>query len=358
MKNILFFLLFFSFSAAAQNVAPFVDFNGYFKSFKSGFFRQIEFQPIKGFKAGDDVVAYIDTRGNLRVFDGEKVQDISNIPSEYKVSDHLMTWKIGPTLNMWDAGKKSTLTYFANQYVVRDSIIVYQDERLNTVRTYYNGENYDLFTSTGELSMPTHIGENIVAFKDNGNFYKVFWKGDIYELDVWHTEIDFSCGTDIIAFNDPIAGTFAIFEEGQFLDLEDFYVNRYVAGRGFVVYENQNNDLMYYENGETKKLTNFGASFWKVVDDVVIWGENGYTFAHQNGKTVEIARYIPKDYRLKNNIVAFRNIMGGVDALIDGKLVTVANQTNANYQIFGNSILIKLFNNSYLMYQNGKSYRQ
>ncbi|MCH2225485.1 MAG: hypothetical protein MK066_12010, partial [Crocinitomicaceae bacterium] len=204
MKNIIFLLLTVSFCTSAQEVIPFVDFNGYFKSFKDGFFRQIEFQPIKSFKAGDDLVAYIDTRGNLCVFDGEKKQDISNIPSEYMVSDHLMTWKIGPTLNMWDSGEKNTLTYFANEYAVRDSLIVYQDERLNTVKVYYDGNNYDLFTSTGDLRMPEHIGEDIIAFRDNGNFYKVFWKGDIYELDVWHDPINFSCGTGIIAFNDPI----------------------------------------------------------------------------------------------------------------------------------------------------------
>ena len=97
-------IIILSFSSSAQNVVPFTDFSGFFKSYQNGFFRQIEFQRVREFKTGDDVVAYIDYRGNLRVFDGTKPVDISNVQVDYEVSDHLMTWKIGPTLNLWDGG--------------------------------------------------------------------------------------------------------------------------------------------------------------------------------------------------------------------------------------------------------------
>ena len=103
------------FGATAQDVVPFIDFNGFFKSYQNGFFRQIEFQRVSEFKTGDDVVAYINYRGNLTVFDGSKPEEISNVVVEYKVSDHLMTWKIGPTLNLWDAGEKRTLTFLPSQ---------------------------------------------------------------------------------------------------------------------------------------------------------------------------------------------------------------------------------------------------
>ena len=358
MRNILLFcLLVLTFSANAQKVMPFVDFNNYFRSFQLGFFRQVEFQQIRDFKAGVDLVAYVDNRGNLRVYDGVKPVDLTNIVPEYTVSDHLLTWKIGPTLNMWDNGFKKTLTYFANQYVVRDSLIVYQDTQLNSVKVYYNGEDYTLYSSIGDLSMPDYVGENIIAFRDNGNFYKVFWRGNIYELDVWHNPIQFHGGTDMLVFNDPMNGTFTIFENGEFLDVEDFHMNQYKAGRELMVYENLNNDLLLYANGEKTQLTNFGAEFWDVVDDVVIWGENGFTYAYQNGKKIEIARYIPADYKLKNNVICFRNIMGGVDVLIDGKVKNLTNQQNANYTIYGNSVLVELFNRSFIVHQNGKEYR-
>ncbi len=345
-----------TFFSSAQDVLPMLDFNNYFKNFKDGFFQTIELQRIEDFKAGDNVVGYIDVRGNLVVYDGKTKMNLANLKVDYQVSDNLLTWKIGTTLNMWDAGVKQTLSFNAGEYWVRDNIIVFEDTRFNSVNTYHDGNIITLYTSAGELRGPDFVGENIVAFQDNGGFNKVFWEGDIYEIDVWHDRYYYDAGTDILAFNDPISGTFAVFDKGGFMDVEEFHVPKYKAGRGFVVYENRNEELMYYNNGETKALTNFGASKWEVKDDVAVWIENGFFYACVSGEKTEIARYIPKDYLIKNDVVVFRNLMGGVSAFVNGKVISVTTQMNSEYEIYGSSILVKLFNNSYVVYSKGKKY--
>lgn len=345
-----------TFSLFSQKVIPMVDFNGFFKSFQDGFFRQIEFQPIKEFKAGDGLVAYIDFRGNLRVFNGTKPQDISNMNVEYQVSDHLLTWKIGETINVWDAGGKLTLTFNARNYWVRDSIVVYEDMRFGSVNAYYNGQKFTLYTTIGDFDPPDMIGENVVAFRDNGNFNKIFWKGRIYDVDVTHNAVPYAAGTDVVAFNDPLTGTFVIFESGNFYDVESFHMPKYMAGRGFIVYENQNGDLKYYSKGKYKRLSNFTANWWDVKDDVAIWEENGFTYALSNGEKFELARYQPQEYKIKNNVIAFRNIMGGVSAMIDGKIFEITNQTNSEFEIFGDAVLITLFNNSYIVFKDGRKF--
>jgi len=358
MKTILLlFILFLVGSAYSQRVVPFIDFNNYFKTFENDNFRQIEFQLIKEYKAGDELVAYIDTKGNLRIYDGNERKDISNLNVNYQVSDHLMAYSIGPTLNMWDAGKLRTLTYFSKDWEVKDSIIVYQDTRFNTLNVYWENEIYNLFTTTGEIYMPVATGENIVAFKDNGNFYKVFWQGKIYDLGVWNGAIEFQAGTDILCLNDPTTRTFAVFENGEFLDVEQFYVKKYQAGRGFIVYEDLNGNLIMYKNGEKKQLSNFSASFWEVKDDLVIWGENSFVFAYQNDTKIQVTNFTPKDHLLKNNVFAFRNIMGGVSALIDGKVHEITNQPEAEYEIYGNVVLVKLFNRSFIVFKDGRKFQ-
>ena len=306
-----------------QSIVPVIDFNFYFKNFQDGFFRQIEIQLIEEFKSGDNLVAYVDFRGNLIVYDGTNKVAISNMKVEYEVSDKLMTWKIGETLNMWDENGKRTLTFNVRNYWVKDDIVVF---------------------------------ENIVAFRDNGNFNKVFWNGRIYDIDVWHSAFNFEGGTDILAFNDPVNGTFAVFDSGQFLDVEEFHMDSYKAGRGFVAYENQNGDLMYYTNGKKQKLSNFGANSWEVKDDVIVWTENSFFYGFVNGEKVEIARYIPADYELKNNTIVYRNMMGGVSAFIDGNAVDITSQMNSSYSIHGNSVLVELFNRSYILFADGKKY--
>lgn len=357
MRNLI--ILFLSLNglfSLSQKVMPLVDFNNWFKSFENGAFKQLDFQPIKEFKAGDDLVGYIDVRGNLRVYDGENIKDLSNVNVEYIVSDHLLTWKIGETLNLWDQGELKTLSYRCGNYTVRDSIVVFQDTRFNTLNVYYEGDVTVLTTSIEGPKFADFVGENIIAYRDNGDLYKVFWQGDIYELDAWQGQIHFEGGTDILAFNDPITGTFAIFESGQFLDLEEFHMNRFKAGRGFIVYENQNNDLLYYKDGEISTISNFGASSWQVVDDVLFWKENGISYGYQNGQKYELARFNIEEVQLKNNVIAFRNVMGGVDALMAGKLINITNQTDSKFSIHGDKVLVELFNRSYIVQTDNKSY--
>jgi hypothetical protein len=356
MKNIVLFLVGFQTVLLGQNVVPFQDFNNYFRSFKGENFHQIEFQEIKEFKAGDELVAYIDTRGNLRVYDGDKRTDVTPMSVDYQVSDHLLAYNIGPTLNCWDQGQLKTLTYFARNYVVKDSMIVFEDTRYNSINVYWNKQIIQLYQVTGELYMPSAIGDNIIAFRDNGDFYKIFWRGQIYDLGVWNGAIDFKVGSDILCFNDPTTRTFALFENGNFLDVESFYMNKYKAGRGFIAYEDLNGNLIYCKDGNKEQLSNFSASFWEVTDDILIWKENSFVFAFQDGEKIQLANYQPEDYLIKNNIVAFRNLVGGVSALVDGKVQEITNQSNAEYQIYGDAVLVKLFNKTVLVLKNGKIY--
>lgn len=356
MKYIFTLLLLISLSTFSQRMIPLVDFNNFFRTFENGAFRQIEFQAIGTFQAGDEAVAYYDNRGNLRIYDGKKPVDIANINAEYVVSDHLVTWKIGETLNLWDAGKMQTLTYQCRNYATMDSLVVFQDNRYNTINAYFKQQVYPITQMSGDLTWPTNIGENIFAYRDNGDYYRIFWNGEIYDVDVWVGNIEFSCGTDILCFNDPLNRSFAVFDKGEFVDVESQYVRKFKAGRGFVVYEDQNGNLIKYQNGEKTTLSNFGVSFWEVKDDIVIWYENNFLFSQVGDKQLRVCNFLPKDYKLKNDVLVFRNIMQGVDAVVDGKLINLTNQMDASYDIFGSSVLVGLFNRSYKVYWKGATY--
>ncbi len=334
----------------SQGVIPVVDFNNFFLSFQDGYFRSIEVQPILDFKSGDELVAYRDTRGNLRLFDGIKRKDVTNLNVEYQVSDHLMGYKIGPTLNMWDSDRLSTLTYFAREYLVKDSIIVFEDTRFNSSNVFWKDSSYMLTTLMGELEMPVSIGENALVFKDNGNMYKVFWNGDIYDIDVWNNQqyVSFDVGTDILCFNDPTTQTFAVFDKGQFYDIEQLPMVRYESGRGFVVYEDNSGNLWHYKEGEVSQLSNFGADSWDVKDDIVVWTESSYFFAYCDGVKSEVTNFKPLDYKIKNNVLAYRNILGGVNAFVNGetfKLTNMPDSACARINSFGIclSIVISLY---------------
>ncbi|MBI1837287.1 MAG: hypothetical protein HYR91_08490 [Flavobacteriia bacterium] len=355
MKNFLkiFLFLCIPLMAKAQNVIPFIDFNNYFENFHDGAFSIVDFQQIRNMQAGDECAVYTDFKSNLVVYNGSTKMNLANVNSKFQVSDHLVAWQIGPTLNMWDDGKLRTLTYNSIDYVVKDSIVVYSDFRYNSVNVYWKGEIYPLYTVVDEIYMPEFIGENVIVFKDNGNFYKIFWNGKIYDIGVWNGSITFDGGTDIVAFNDPTTRTFTVFDKGQLIEVESFFMNKYNAGRGFVVYEDLNNNLKLYKANETIKISNFSASKFEVKDDVILWVENNYFKTYFNDEVKTICNFTPIDYLLKNNVIAYRNVMGGVSAFVDGINVEITNQKDAEYSIFGSSVLVKLFNNSYIVLQKG-----
>jgi hypothetical protein len=208
------------------------------------------------------------------------------------------------------------------------------------------------------MYMPEVIGDNIVAFRDNGNLYKVFWRGQIYELGVYSgvQQLEFFAGTDMLAFNDPNSRTFAVFENGEFLDVEDLYVSKIKACRGFVVYEDVQGNLNYYGKGKQVELASF-FQFWDAKDDVLVWGEANSTYTLVNGERKMVCNYAAKDVVLKNDVMAFRNNLGGVSGYIGGKLKDITNLTKTEYSINGHAVCIQQSNRSVTVWSNDRLYQ-
>ena len=91
-------------------------------------------------------------------------------------------------------------------------------------------------------------------------------------------------------------------------------------------------------------------------DDLVVWAENSFFYACVDGKKTEVARFLPKDYLVKNDVLVFRNLMGGVSAFVNDEVISLTSQMNSEYEIYGSTVLVKLFNNSYIVYSEGKKY--
>ena len=343
--------------AWTQNIAPMKDFNNYFVNFQDGFFRPIEIQPILSYKAGDEAVAYIDTRGNMRIYDGKERKDVTALNVDYQVSDHLIAYKIANGLRMWDAGVFTPLTNYGRGFLVKDSIIVFEDTRYQSINVYWNKQVLPLVTMTNGLNMPTAVGENIAVYKDNSDTYFCFWQGKTFEIATYNEEqVDFEIGTDVFCFKDPYTQAFMMFDKGEFIQVESSPIKSYKAGRGFIVYEDLSGNLWMYKKGEKISLSNFSTNFWEVKDDLTIWRENSYLFAYTNDAKVEVSTYFPSDFLLKNNTFVFRNIVGGVSALVDGKVQEITNMRDAEFQIFGNQVLVQLYNKTAIVYSNGKKY--
>jgi hypothetical protein len=344
------------FSKLSAQVAPFIDFSGYLNTFYKGNIRTLELQRVNSFSAGDNVLAYIDNRENFKVFNGEKVEQITVQQVKYQHSDNVVAWQIGNFLYGYENGIKKTLCVNTGDFIVKDSFIVFQDTRFKTINVWYKNEVIQLMQQTGDMTMPEAIGENIIGFKDNGDIYRVFWRGKFFEIGGNAYQMEMNAGTDVISFNNTVTKNFTVFDNGEFYDVETAFMKKYKSGRGFVVYEDQIGNLWKFEKGNKLNLSDFNSGVSEVVDDVIIWNENNLLFTLVNNVKTQIINYIPSDYRLKNATFAYRNNLGGVSVFYNGKNIMLTNQTESSYTIYGNNVLVELFNKSFLFYSDGEIY--
>lgn len=355
MKIIVFAVLFLWFyPTISQEVFPFVDNIGYLRSFEKGYYNQIDFLSPLEIKFSEKIVAFRDNKNDFYVYDGLKKEKLSKLANNYQVGIGLLAWNTGPVLNLWDNGVQRTLTMYGGTYFVSDSLVVYEDLIENAVRVYYRDSIYELFRTVGNIKFPSAVGSNSVAFEGNGGINYAFVAGKIIEIGVMNNPVHYSCGGNLVAFNDPFNKTFSIVESNEIIDLETIQMKDYKVGYEMVVYRDLNNQLMVYKGNKLIELSNYSASFYEVFRNMIVWGEGQVFFAYDGQEKYELCNYIPKEYKLRNGIVAFRNFNHGVSLFKDGKVEIISNIPNAGFEVNGSSLRIEIANGRYQFFYNGK----
>lgn len=357
MKKILLLVLLSATVSHAQTMFGYMDFNRFFRAYVNGYFSQIEHQEVSNVTLNDEFIVYQNSQKDFKVFDGTKTKLLTNQMVEYKSSDHLLAWNIQRLLFYYEDGVPHNITSFGGDYAVSDSLIVYQDTRYYTLNCIYQGKVIQLMQQTADMYMPDLMVDNMVVFRDNGNVYKIFWRGQIYELGVYNGfgKFQFFASCDVLAFNDPQTQTFAIFENGAFTDLEEMQAKKAKAGRGFIVYEDNQGNLKLYKNGKIEMLASFFQN-WDVKDDMFFWVESNITYTLENGVKKVIVNYPIQDWKMKNDVLAFKTNINGIAAYVNGKTKEISNFNNSEYFINGHGVLLTLPNSSVIVYENNTIY--
>ncbi len=355
---ILILALLSSFSSLwGQEVFPFIDNLEYLRSFQNGVERQVDYLRPVHVKYSEKIIAYIDNKKDFFIYDGESKQKMTGLANNFKIGIEIAAWNTGPIVSVWDRGEKQVLTQFGGRYEVSDSLVVFEDKRDNAIRVYYNDSIHDLYYSVSRLRFPSSVGSNTVAYIGNGNVHYAFVAGKILEIGVINDAVNYKPGGNLIAFNDPFHQSFAVCHPNEIVDVEPITVNDYKVGYDAVVYRDRNNNLRGYIDDQLVDLSSYSAKFYEVFRDIVVWGENGMFYAYYEGQKYEIANYIPEAYKLRDGIVAFRNLNGGVSAFHNGEVNIVSNLTQAPFEVNGNTIRVKVNRGNYVFYKNGKTYQ-
>ncbi len=354
--RVLFLFLLFSTWSVAQDVFPWIDNIGYMRSFQDGKRVQIEFLEPMDYKYSEKIIAYIDNKRDFFVWDGEQKEKLASLVNGYQIGYNMVAWNTGPMLFVWDSGRKKELTRFGRNYQVTDSLVVFEDLRDNAIRVYFNDTIYDLFYSVEKPVFPKAVGSNSVAFVGNGGVHYAFISGKIVEIGVINDRVTYSAGANKVAFNDPFHQSFACAHATEVVDVETIMIQDYQAGWDIVAYRDLNDNLKCYMNDDIIELSNYSAREYTVFRDMVVWNETGQLFVFDGKRKYEVANYIPEEYKIRDGIVAFRNLNGGVSVFDNGEVKVVSNLMNAPFEVNGNTVRVQTNRGNFLFYRNGETW--
>lgn len=359
MKKILLLsvLVFFLKPAFNQDLGAYTDFRDRFYVFDHGVSTKIEDLQVQSFQIGGECVLYVNSQGNLKLYQEGTVTKLEAGGVErYFATDHLAAYSIFEKLKVVEDGKAVTLSTRCPVYQVEDSLIVYYDKNLESLRVYYDGESIDV--ESGMVGIPVdnlRSGDNIVAYiSSRTKDFKIYYKGKNHTVLQYVQGLSFKAGKDVVAFVNSIDNTFQVFYKGEVIQLEDFPPKSYKTGDGFVAYVDDMNIFKVFYEGEIIEVASFTPDAYYAEDYLLLFTEHEYFKVFYKGKIHEVEAFVPNNFRLDWNTVAYLDNSNRIWLFTNGEKKYFANDMVNSFTIYRDLIIMNVKVDRNIIYYKGE----
>ncbi len=342
----------------AQDISFLNDYLNNVQVFSDGKLKQTEHLPMKSYIVSNNMLAYEDNAGNFKIFHNHYLHQVSSFASTYQVSDNLAALSMNTQLKVFDDGIVKNLTVNLTSYYLGDDVLVWFDNYEKRLKAYYNKEVYDLddALATGVMGMVT-IGENIVAFVDSQGYLNVFYEGEIENICFAERVKSIAAGRDIVAFVEEPVNNFQVYYFGDLTELENFEPISYKTGDCFVAYVDANNYLKVFYNFKKETVSFDKPDFYETTDALMVFGVQNYFKVWYDGRIYTLESYIPEDYKMNNNVVAWIDQLGNLKFFDGEKTETISYEKVTGFEIHGSIVKYSFGVNSEHIYSKGKTYK-
>jgi hypothetical protein len=347
-----------SLSLKAQNLAAYSDYKNYFFTFDKGQTKEAEYLPVQSFQVGGNSIAYIANNSSLKAYYQGKIMTLSDgIITKFQASDYLVSFSINQMLSVFDNGKVSPLTSFAESYSTGDSLVAFYDDRNRKFNIYYNSNIAMLEDGMTQAPVQTFkMGDNIFAYVNYLNEFKLFYRGESIKLMTVNRSLPYDAGKNVVAYCNDSYG-FSAFYKGTTYDLETFQPKSFAVGDDMIAYVTTNEELNVFYDGKTQLLCSFDPPFYKVADSLIVYNEREKFKVFYRGQSYTLENYIPTDFRVDFNTVAYLDQQGRLKTFCGGKTTLVTNSRIDQFDLYRNVIRYRVYNDNYIYY-NSKVYNQ
>ena len=352
-------LFYFTIAGYSQKLGAYTDYRDRFFIFDDGVNIKAEDLKVQSFAIGGSCVLYINSQGNLKLYqDGVITKLEPGGITKYYATDHLAAYAIYEKLKVIEDGRAVTLSMRCPVYQVEDSLIVFYDVNLESLRIYYDGNIDDI--ESGLVGMPvTNLksGDNIVAYVSslNGDF-KIFYRGENSVILSHVGSLSFKAGKDLVAYVNPLDGSFHIFYKGKDLQVEDFSPKSFRTGDGFVAYIDNTGVFKVFYQGSVNEVSSFSPEAYIAEDNILIFTEYNYFKVFYMGQVYELEGYIPKNFEMDWNTVAYLDNTNRIWLFTKGEKKYLINDLINSFHIYRDLIIMNVEVDRNIIYYNGQFY--
>lgn len=357
--RLLLLLLFAIKSGYSQDLGAYTDFRDRFYIFDHGESEKVEDIKVQSFDIGGECVLYINSQGNLKMYlDGEVTKLESGGVSKYFATDHIAAYSVFEKLKVIENGKAITLSTRCPIYRVEDSLVVFYDKNLESLRVYYDGEIQDI--ESGMIGMPVdnfRSGDNIIAYvSSRTKDFKIYYNGTNHTILQYVERLSFKAGKDIVAYKNSIDNTFNVYYKGEIFQLEDFHPKSYKVGDEFVAYVDDMDVFKIFYKGEVIVVSESAPEAYIAEDKLLVFTEHDYFKVFARGKVHEVEAYIPKNFKLDWHTVAYLDNSNRIWLFTHGEKKFLTNDLINTFDIYRDLIVMNVKVNRNIIYYNGQSY--
>lgn len=309
MKNLFLITIFlvYCLGLQAQYLTAYEDAQKNFWVFEAGMFNQLEDSDIQEFQVGGTLVAYLDQASNFKIFQYGNVQTLLEVAQvNFKATDYLLGYSLFDTLYVYDGDKNIKLSSNCEEYLVMDSLIVWQNRSDKSLKAFYKGSISTIAEDLPDFKFePYMAGDNLFAFVNSYNDdFTIFYHGKLIVLDAQADEMNYKSGCDIIAFMDLRDQSFNVFYKGDIKQLDLYKPKSFKVGDQIMAYINNQDEMLFFENGDIESIT-AEPEFYDVKDHILVFEEQGSLKTFCNGQNYIIEQYIPQPYYIDENTIAY-----------------------------------------------------
>lgn len=299
----------------AQPLSAYYDNQNQFFSWDNGMTRKIDYlQPVQ-YKVGRLAIPYLDNSRNFKIYSQGATQIINNgNTSSFFATDYLVAFLNAKILFVWEKGKITKLSNYVENYYVGDSVLMFFDKIQNEFKVYYNEDIYVLedFMVGLDFSVLNKLSE-----EESQKHYE--------GQDVASGQIPMIQVSDNIAAYVNFAEQFKVFYQGEMYQLDDRMIKSFGVGRNIVAYTNAMNEFKIFYNGEDNVIDNFIPYEYQVGDELVAFVSSDNYFKIHYQDSTYVLGYFQPEYNVKDNIVYYKDQSGYFNVFYKGKNYVLEN---------------------------------